>query len=163
VRQKLQPGVELDLLTESELERTLQEVLRGFTHQPAQVRAIANGKINGAGDPLILPIYDVPVGMGFFLTRLLVRMDAVSVAIPFTAAGAMLEVLRNDLVVDFKSLVAGAAVPAGLPALFTYGADAAEWFANGDVVAIRVTAPTGANQNIVASIKGILSPVVVGN
>jgi hypothetical protein len=161
VKQKFQPGGELDLLTESELRKTLGEVLRGLTISPAQVRTVANGKTDGAG-ALTLPVFDVPMGMGFFLTRLLVRIDGATVAVPFTGAGAMLEVLRNDILVDFKSLVAAAAVPAGLPALMTYGEDSAEWFANGDVVAVRLTAVT-INANVVASIKGKLQPLVVGN
>jgi hypothetical protein len=161
VKQRLQPGVELDLLTESELERTLQEVLRGFTHQPAQARGAQSGVTDGAG-ALTLKVFEVPMGMGFFLNRLLVRTDGATVAAPFTGAGAYLEVLRNDLVVDFKSLVAAAAVPAGLPALFVYGDDSAEWFANGDVLSVRLTAGPAA-AGVVASFKGKQSPVVVGN
>jgi hypothetical protein len=161
VKTKLQPGVELDLLNESELERVLQETLRGFTHQPSQARGVASGPTDAAG-ALTLKIFEVPVGMGFFLNRLLVRTDGATVAAPFTGAGAMLEVLRNDLVVDFKSLVAAAAVPAGLPALFVYGNDSAEWFANGDVLSVRLTAgPVSAG--VVASFKGEQAPVVVGN
>lgn len=161
MKQKLQPGAELDLLTESELERTLQEVLRGLTHQPAQARGVANDKTDGAG-ALTLKVFEVPLGMGFFLNRLLVRTDGATVAAPFTGAGAFLEVLRNDLVVDFKSLVAAAAVPAGLPALFVYGDDSAEWFANGDVLSVRLTAGP-VNAGVVASFKGKQSPIVVGN
>lgn len=161
MKQRLTPGAEIDVLTESELTKALGEILRGKTDQPAQVRDEQAKQTDAAGG-LELVCFTVPPGMGFYLNRLLVRADGFTAAIPFTGAGAMLEVLRDDTLVDFKSLVAAAAVPAGLPALLSYGTDSAAWFSNGSQVKIRITAGP-ALTNIVARISGILSPVVVGN
>ena len=161
MKTKIVPGSEIDLLTESELKRTLDEVVRGLTIEPANVRAVTQGQTDATG-ALTLPVYEVPLGMGFDLTRLLVRIAGASVAVPFTGAGAMLEVLRNDLLVDFKSLVAAAVTPAGLPALLTYGSDSAAWFGNGDVVQVRLTAVT-ANATVTALAEGPMSPFVAGN
>lgn len=158
---RLQPGAELELLEPSDLAKALGEVKRGSTIEPANVRTLAAGKTDAAGF-LLLPIYDVPNGMGFTLSRLLVTMEGATVAVPFTGAGAMLEVLRNDVLVDFKSLVAAAVAPAGLPALLTYGTDSAAWYANGDVVQVRLTALT-ASRGVTASIEGDLTPIVLGN
>ena len=161
MKQKLTPGGELDLLTESDLRKVVNEVMGGLTIEPAQVRALETGATDAAG-ALTLPVYDVPLGMGFKMTRLLVRIAGATVAVPFTGAGAMLEVLRNDLLVDFKSLVAAAVTPAGLPALITYGTDSAPYLTNGDVLVVRLTAVT-ATATVAAYTEGQLSPIVTGN
>lgn len=161
MKQRFQPGGELDLLTESELKKTLIEVMAGSTIEPAIVRTEGDAKADTAGN-VTIEVYRTPAGMGFFLTRLLVRLDGASFAVPFTGAGAMMELLRNDAVVDGRSLVAAAITPAGLPQMLTWGEDSAPWYANGDLLAVRLTAVTA---NAVASVRiaGKQSPVVFGN
>lgn len=163
MKQRLQPGGEIDLLTADEVRDLIEQAIEPLRLHPARVRAEADAPTDAAG-ALTLEVYKVPPGMTFVLTRLLVRADGFTFAVPFNGAGAMLQVLRNDVVIDGKSLVAAAVTPdglSGLPALFTYGTDAGSFFSNGDAVAVRLTAGP-LSTNVSARIEGRLSPLGLG-
>jgi hypothetical protein len=159
VRQLLKPGAELDLLTPGEAKSLFDELAARLAQRPATVRAEKDALTDAAG-AVSFAVYQVPSGMAFHLTRLVVTIDGFTPAAPFTGAGAYLEILRNDVPVDFASLVAGSD---GLPRkFFAEGLDSSAYYANGDAVAVRIVAGP-ANTRLLARLQGLLEPVVLGN
>jgi hypothetical protein len=164
VKVALKPGAELDVLTRAELRDELEAIVGRLRGAPATVRAEADGQTTAAG-AITEEVYKVPLGMSFKLTRLAVLADGFTPAVPFQGAGAFLELLRNDVPVAWCSLVAGAAIaPGALPMqlIDADSPDSAAWYANGDCVAVRITAGP-ASTRILVRAQGTLEPVVIGN
>jgi hypothetical protein len=162
VKQTLRPGAELELLTREELRGELRELEQALARRPAVVRAEKSFETDANGDASA-SVYKVPLGMAFRLSRVLVQLDGFTAAVPFNGAGAYLEVRRNDVMVDFLSLVAGAAGGGSLPAkLDTESDSSAAWFANGDDVVVVLESVTASRSGVVR-IQGLLEPVVLGN
>lgn len=133
MRTKIVPGGELDILTPDEATSILADILAPGGRPEDQVRAEKDGQTDGNG-AIELSLYTVPVGQAFHLTRLIVKADGFTPATEFTAAGAYLLVLRNDVEVDFTSLEAAP----GLPAIAEYGSRDAPYFTNGDRLAVQL-------------------------
>lgn len=150
MKQKIVPGAELDILSPEEAGSLIASLLGSQGRPEDRVRAEANKRTDAAG-AVTLELYTVPVGQAFRLGRLLVSADGFTAAVPFTGAGAFVEILRNDVPVDFKSLTAAP----GLPALSEYSSFSAPYYTNGDMLAVRLTAGPSST-NIVARMEGLL-------
>ena len=157
----LKPGAEIETLTREELRAELESLRLALARNPATVRAEEDGATAATG-ALTLPFYQVPMGMGFKLTRCAVFADGFTPAVPFNGAGAFLELLRNDVPVAFQSLVAGAG--GGLPFVLidADSESSAAWAGNGEQFAIRLTAGP-ASTGIIVRTQGVLEPIVLGN
>lgn len=164
MRVTIRPGEQFETLTPDELRRELNGLRVALAKKPANVRAEEDGVTTAAGAATV-EVYKVPLGMEFRLTRLAVLADGFTPAVPFQGAGAFLELLRNDVALTWQSLVAGAAVaPGALPSVLV-DADSessAAYYANGDCVAIRLTAGPASTRLIVRA-EGVLNPFVEGN
>lgn len=164
MRVTIKPGEQFETLTPDELKRELDSLRLALARKPANVRAEEDGQTTATG-AVTTEVYKVPMGMEFRLTRLVVLADGFTPAVPFQGAGAFLELLRNDVAITWQSLVAGAAVyPGALPAVLV-DADSessAAYYANGDCVAIRLTAGPVSTRIIVRA-EGVLNPFVEGN
>jgi hypothetical protein len=148
VKQKLVPGAEFDFATPADI-AAIAEAISGIGGTPDVVRMTASGNTNAAGF-LELPVYVVPAGQSFTLTRTVVEASGYTPGVPFIGAGAYLDILRNDVREDFVSL---AAAP-GLPAIATDGETAGAVFQNGDTLIIRIVAGPP-NTSITARIRGV--------
>lgn len=159
----LKPNAELDVLTRDELREELEAIVARLHDRPAVVRPDEEGATDAGGE-LELEFYRVPMGMAFRLTRVYVVADGFTPAVPFNGAGGFLELLRGGVPIVGVSLVAAAAEGGRLP-MTLVDADSPEsaaWFANGEVVAIRITnGPASTGVGVRA--QGTLEPIVLGN
>ena len=143
------PGAELEFATPDDVTAAIAAAISGMAGTPDVVRAEAAGVTSAAGF-LELPVYVVPLGQSFTLTRIVVEASGFTPGVPFTGAGAFLDILRNDIREDFVTLASGP----GLPAIATDGESQGAVYQNGDVVAIRITLGP-ISTGIVARIRGL--------
>lgn len=138
MKQRLVPGQEIEAATPQEIGQLIAELLGASGRPQRPVRGEANRQANASGYARV-PLYTVPLGMGFRLTRLYVAIDSATFAVPFTAAGGAINVLRNDQAIDGTSIAAGSG---SLPAVLTTGITDAAYFENGDELAVEFVAVT---------------------
>jgi hypothetical protein len=147
VKAQLVPGAEIDFATPADV-AAIAEAIAGLGGTPDVVRMQASGMTTAAGF-LELVVYAVPPGQSFILTRTIVEASGFTPGVPFTGAGAYLDILRNDVREDFVSL----AEAPGLPAISTDSETQGAVFQNGDQVIVRITGGP-ATTSITARIRG---------
>ena len=134
MKQRVVPGAEIEAATPQEVGALVAELL-GATGRPQRpVRAEASKAADTSGN-VRCPVYTVPAGMGFRLTRVYVTIDSATFGAPFTGSGAYLLILRNDVPVDGIPLTPGSGF--SLPAVLTTGITDAAYFENGDELAVQ--------------------------
>lgn len=150
MKQKMVPGAEIESVTPDELRGIIAEAFSGVGGAPEIVQARKDGTTDANGN-LTLAVYTIPPGQEYVHTRMIVWAASATPASPWTGAGAYLLVLRNDIPVDFVSLVPGAT---GLPAISTDSESQAPVFRQGDTLSVQLVSGP-ATTNIVVSIRGI--------
>lgn len=161
MRVKIAPGAELDVLNKQELHEVLHEVLAHFrSDESERVRPQENGLTDGTGAAAIV-VYQVPIGMGFRLSRITVSADGFTFAAKFTNAAGAIELRRGGQLVDGVNLNPSAAAgdqSVGIPWVETYSGSVRPAFQNGEQVAVNVVGgPPNTNVNVL--LEGDLYPL----
>lgn len=97
----LRAGHDIDLLTESEVDRLLAKYARQAAEErranaPAPVRGAGDSELTDATGAATLRPYRVPQGYIFTLRHVIVSMDGASASAPFKVAGVAVEVRRDE-------------------------------------------------------------------
>ena len=135
MKTRIVPGAEIETVTPLEASQLIAELLGAGGRPQVPLRAEQAGKTDAGGNATVYA-YTVPPGMGFRLTRVLVQADGFTPGAPFTGAGAYLEIIRNDVMVDFLPLTVGSG--GSLPSAWSESESDAPYYANGDAAGIRV-------------------------
>jgi hypothetical protein len=154
VKVQLKAGAELDVVSPEEAREIVKAAIEqareaGGVEEP--IRAEEGGVTDAAGG-VTLPVYVVPIGREFVLTRILVDADGFTPGAPFVAAAGFVDVLRSGERVDFKSLAAAAG---GLPTLSTDSKATGTRWRNGEAVEVRIVGGP-ANTTVRARVQGWL-------
>lgn len=162
MKQQLRAGAELDLLTAQELRTTIEELVSGYL-RPTTPRRDEDGALAPAAGDLTLALPPVPRGMEVIYTRVIVEApgSAFTIATPYNAAGAYLALMRNDIeLLDFVSLVAGAAGGGGIPYRFgPWSNSNGIRVRDGEQLRCLVHVPPAAGTGLVLRGEGFLSPI----
>lgn len=150
---KLVAGQELDVLTEQELRTVLDEFVEQFERQHSERVRAPQQQLTDANGLAVLSVYEVPVGMEFRLSRVVVTADGQTFAAP-GVAGVSIELRRND---RNGPLLDGAKPAVGLPWVWTAGGSPSPHFRNGESVLVVVVGGP-ANTNVAAYVEGDLYP-----
>lgn len=135
-KQKYQPGGTIDAVTSAELERALGRLVTALERREVRerVKDAASAATDDATGAAVIDVYQVPLGMEFRLTRLLIESNSSTFAAPFTNANGAALILRNGKVVDGVNLAA----PAGIPVSWTSGSAQAPRYRNGEKVSVQL-------------------------
>lgn len=150
---KLVAGSEVDLVSPEELRLVLNEYVEQFRRQHSErVRATLQNISDGTGQ-VSIDAFEVPVGMEFRLSRVLVTADGFTFAAP-SPAGVSIEIRRNG---SQGPLVDGAKPAVGLPWPWVAGGSPSPHYRNGETVTVHVVGGP-ANVNISVYVEGDLYP-----
>jgi len=153
VKVKLVAGSEVDLVSPEELREVLREFVATFERQHSErVRATLQN-LSDAGGNIAIDAYEVPIGMEFRLSRVLLTADGLTFGAP-GVAGVSIEIRRNG---KDGPLVDGAKPAVGLPWSWVAGGSPSPHFRNGETVTVRVVGGP-ANTNISVFVEGDLYP-----
>ena len=144
MRQTVRAGGEIEALTPEEASSIVAGAVGRMYRPSASVRDEATGTTDANGNVEIVCL-SVKPGQLFKLCRIYVTQDGVDAAHPFTGVGAMVELLRNGLVVaGFPCTtvpVQGTPPTSALPISAGTGGDRDSIvFTNGDTFSVRLSA-----------------------
>jgi hypothetical protein len=162
MKQKIKVGgreVELDVLVKEELRTTLEETISGYL-RPTSPRRDEDGLISGASGDVTITLPPVPRGMEVVYTRVVIEApgSAFTAAAPYNAAGAYLNLLRDQELLEPLSLVAGAANGGGIPWRWTWSTSYGIRFRDGEALSVFIHVPP-ASTPLVLRADGFLSPL----
>lgn len=146
-KQTITPGGSIDAVTGDELARLFDAFLR--SQAPARpIRAMQEGKTDANGN-VSIDAYEVPPGMEFELSRVVIQADGFTPGVPFAAAGASWgEVRRSGTLIDWFTDQANT-VKLGLPNRLSWNQGANSRIRNGEVVQVVIlNNPGGALANV---------------
>lgn len=150
---KLVAGSEVDLVSPEELRTVLDEFVEQFQRSHSErVRAAFQAQTDGGGN-LALDAYEVPIGMEFRLSRVVVQADGFTFAAP-GVAGVALEIRRNGV---NGQLVDGQKPAVGLPWSWSSGGSPSPHYRNGETVTVHVLGGP-VNVNVSVYVEGDLYP-----
>jgi hypothetical protein len=157
---KLEPGAELEMLTQGEVENAMTAALSGFSRPPQTDRDIATFTLDASGDSVIVGsatnvpvlVYRVKAGYDFSLHRLIVSADGYTAAVPWTNSNGGVSIFRNGLFVD------GINLAAGMPIVFSYGGDAPVLSGNDELQVLVTGGPT--STAVTVTVQGTLETTV---
>lgn len=167
MKQEIKVGgraVELDLLTAQELRTTVEELISGYL-RPTTPRRDEDGALAPAAGDITLSLPPVPRGMEIIYTRVIVEApgSAFTPAVPYNAAGSYIALMRSDIeLLDFVSLVAGAAGGGGIPYRFgPWSNSNGIRVRDGEQLRALIHVPP-ANAGLMLRGEGFLSPIAGG-
>lgn len=155
-RHKIAAGEEIDVLNATEAEDIIARAIAQMQGQggEGEIRA-GEGGVTDANGNIVVPVYVVPVGCSFRITRLVVDADGFTAAAPFRNPAGAVVVRRSGETVDFVNL------QNGLPALSTDSKDTGTRWRNGEIVELQlINGP--ANNTIRVAVQGFLRKPTVG-
>jgi hypothetical protein len=169
MKQKLTAGAELDLLTQEELEATVQGIVSGFRRPTTPWRDVSGSTGVASGDIQVTLSLPVKPGYELVLVRLVLDApgSAFTPAAPYTAAGSYSNLLRSTTnavvgqgeVLDFASNVSGGPGAPGIPQRWLFGDSFGPRFREGEILAVFVHLPPASTALRLLG-EGYLSPLV---
>jgi hypothetical protein len=165
MQKTLRVGEKLDLefLTQEELEEVLDERLSGYLRPPQPLKDTASVALDSSGNTTVagvtrgIPIYRVPAGYRAAIHRLAVIPEgAYTFGSPYTNAGAYLEIHNQGITEDGISL---ASTGPGIPQVWSAGVADAIYLDNLDVLSILISGGP-ASINVKINIRGTIRPLI---
>lgn len=154
--------IELDLLVANEVRTEIEQLISGYL-RPTTPRRDEDGLLVPAGGAdVTLALPPVPRGMEILYTRVIVEApgSAFTPAAPYNAAGSYLALMRSDIeLLDFVSLVAGAANGGGIPYRWTFSNSNGIRVRDGEQLRALIHVPPAAGTGLVLRGEGFLSPI----
>lgn len=145
-KHKIAAGEEIDVLNADEARQIVDDVVARVVRQADEIewRGEESAVTDANGNALI-PVFVVPPGRIFRITRLVAAADGFTAAAPFRNPAGALQVLRGNTIVDFVNL------ENGLPALSTDSRDTGTRWRNGELVQVQlIGGPANTSVNVTA-------------
>lgn len=161
MKQRIKIGgrdVELDLITAEEVKTTIEQTISGYL-RPTTPKRDEDGAVAPASGDMTVTLPPVPRGMEVIYNRVVIDApgSAFTPASPYNAAGAYVALLRDQELIDFVSLVAGAG--GGIPYRWTWSTSYGIRLRDGEALSALVHVPPAAGTGIVLRADGYMSPI----